>query len=191
MFVALLDTSVLWPSRQRDFLLSLAAEGFYRPIWSGAILVELEEAEAVKLLEMGLPEEEARYRAKHLIEHMRAAFDDAEVDGWEALAGSYGLRDPSDEHVLAAAVVGQAGAIVTSDRDFEPDKLPFGLSVVNPADFAVANVVLDPRRALRAVEEMVSRLGRKGPSQSFENVLDYLESRYGMHEAIELLRQSM
>jgi predicted nucleic acid-binding protein len=188
MFTALLDTSVLWPSRQRDFLLSLAAEHFYRPIWSAAILEELEEAETEKLLGMGRPEAEARQSARYLVERMRAAFDDAEVEGWEPLVKSFGLRDPDDEHVLAAAVVGQAGAVVTSDRDFEAERLPPGMQVLDPAEFAFNNVALNPGRALVAVEQLVSRLGQKGPVVSVDNVLDQLVARYRMNDAVDLMR---
>jgi hypothetical protein len=133
VFTALLDACVLWPSLQRDFLLSLAIEGMYRPIWSSAILEELEISENAKLTDRaGMSSGEAELRARHLIEEMRANFEDAEVVGWEGLEGSYGLPDPDDEHVLAAAVVGGAGAIVTlNHKDFPRAMMPHGLEVLS------------------------------------------------------------
>src|SRR3954454_21133497 len=85
VFTALLDTSVLWPSLQRNFLLSLAIEGLYRPAWSSAILEELEFHEAKKLVDRGTPPSDADQRARRLIEQMQTSFDDAEVAGWEPL----------------------------------------------------------------------------------------------------------
>jgi hypothetical protein len=113
MFAALLDTSVLWPSLQRDFLLSMAIEGMYRPLWSSAILAELEYHETQKLIDRGKQPEVAAARARHLIDQMTTAFDDALVENWEPHDGAFGLPDPDDEHVVAAAVVGGAGTIVT------------------------------------------------------------------------------
>ncbi len=115
MFTATLDTSVLWPSLQRDFLLSLAVEGAYRPTWSSAILDELEYHEEAKLVKRGIPIAEAASRAVTLIAAMRREFADAEVEGWEPLEGVFGLPDPDDEHVVAAAVIAGAGAIVTEN----------------------------------------------------------------------------
>ncbi len=137
MFAALLDTSVLWPSLQRDVLLSFDAEGLYRPVWSSAILEELEYHEAQKLCRRGVDEADARRRASGLISAMRAAFDDAEVTGSQALEGSFALPDSEDEHVVAAAVVGGAGVIVTHNtRDFPPDRIPSMIEVQTPAVFA-------------------------------------------------------
>src|ERR1700756_4819382 len=124
MFAALLDTSVLWPSLQRDFLLSLAIEGMYRPLWSSTILAELEYTETPNLMDRCEQPDVAAMRARHLIEQMTAAFDDALVENSEPHEGTFGLPDPDDEHVVAAAVVG-AGAIVTENlRDFPLAKIP-------------------------------------------------------------------
>lgn len=125
MFAVVLDTCVLWPSLQRDFLLSLAVEGLYRPVWSSAILAELEEHEARKLVRRGSGQSDAAVAAGHLVSQMTSAFDDACVQGWEPLEGTYGLPDPDDEHVVAAAVVGGAGAIITVNlKDLPADRMP-------------------------------------------------------------------
>ncbi|WP_133902683.1 PIN domain-containing protein [Actinophytocola oryzae] len=130
MFPALLDTCVLWPNRQRDFLLSLAIEGTYRPVWSAPILDELRYEETQKLIERGVEPQEAGCRAQYLITQMKHAFNDAEVRGWEGLEGSYDLPDPDDEHVLAAAVIGGAGALVTHNvKDFPSKKVPADIQV--------------------------------------------------------------
>ena len=136
MFAALLDTCVLWPSLQRDFLLSLAVEGLYRPVWSSAILAELEYEEAAKWVRRGADKHEAACRASRLISRMRMAFDDAEVSGWEALDGTYGL----------------------------------------------------PTQMTSMLWRL--RSGRYGRQLSSSAVLELLESRYAMVQAVGLLRQA-
>lgn len=190
MFTALLDTCVLWPSLQRDFLLSLAAEGMYRPVWSSALLEELEYHEALKLEHRhGVPPAAAAARARNLIAQMRAAFDDAEVDGWEGLDGSYSLPDADDEHVVAAAVVAGAGAIVTDNiKDFPVRRLPAGLEVLRPAVFAENTVALDPVRAHAAVTALAERSGGRGPSRTVDEILGTLVERYHLDAAVALIR---
>jgi hypothetical protein len=189
MFTALLDTCVLWPSLQRDVLLSLAAEGMYRPAWSSVILAELEYEEAAKLTQRGVDPAVADRRATRLIQHMRRAFNDAESTGWEGLEGTYGLPDPDDEHVVAAAVVAGAGAIVTLNiKDFPATLLPFGLETLRPAEFAANTVSLDPHAALHAIRTIAGRTGKQGPARSVNELLDILVRRYGFDDAVDQLR---
>ena len=187
MFTALLDTSVLWPSLQRDFLLSMAIEGLYRPIWSQAILVELVRVEADKRVRRGAEPEQARRAAEHLIGQMEWAFDDARIDGWEPLEGTYGLPDPNDEHLVAAAVVGGAGVIVSQNAKDLPSRLmPHGIQVVNAARFAADVVSVEPTTASRALATMSMRY--TNPRRDVGDLLDLLRSRYGMEQAVQLLR---
>lgn len=188
MFAAVLDTSVLWPSLQRDFLLSLAAEGSYRPLWSSAILEELVVHEARKLLARDVPANEAEASARRLIDQMSKAFDDALITGWESLEGTYGLPDPDDEHVVAAAVMGGAEVIVTSNlRDFPVARLPDQIRAVPAKEFIHDTVRQHLTQACRAVIEICHRSGRHGPTLTTTEVLDTLADRYGMTDTAELL----
>lgn len=81
----MLDTCVLLPSLQRDFLLSLAVENLYRPLWNDAILAELELHEERELIRRGTDPATAHRRAAGLVAVMTNAFDDALVRGWESL----------------------------------------------------------------------------------------------------------
>lgn len=187
MFVAILDTCVLWPSLQRDVLLSLAAENLYRPLWSNAILDELEFHEARKLIDRGADPGDAAARATHLVAQMAAAFDDACVAGWEMLDGSFNLPDPDDEHLVAAAVIGGAEAIVSDNvSDLPPGKMPAQIQVITPAVFVANTVAVSPDAAVRALRTMLAR--RTNPPETLEHVLHVLEKRYNMADAVEIMR---
>jgi predicted nucleic acid-binding protein len=178
---------VLWPGLQRDFLLSLAIEGLYRPLWSNEILAELEYHETQKLIGRGEQPDGAAVRARHLIDQMTTAFDDALVENWEPHDGTFNLPDPDDEHVAAAALVGRAGAIVTANgKDFPIAKVPTHIKVLFPTEFAADTVSVSPDIALRAVEIMASRFSK--PPLTTEEILTRLVQRYQMTEAAELIR---
>lgn len=193
MFIAVLDSCVLWPSTLRDFLLSLAIEQLYAPAWSSAILEEVQHNEATKL--EGRPPyfyaEEAGVRAARLVATMQAAFPDALTTGWEPLEGTFGLPDVDDEHVLAAAVIVGAGAIVTENgKDFPTNLLPRGIEVLSAQEFTRDTVSLNPNTALRAIRTIVARSGRHGPALNEDVLLNILENRYHLTEAVNLLRET-
>ncbi|MGJ9414250.1 PIN domain-containing protein [Aeromicrobium sp. CF4.19] len=184
MFVAVLDTCVLWPSLQRDFLMSMAVEGLYRPLWSEAILEEPHRHEQVKLIDRGGDAADALAGADRLLANLREHFDDALVVGWEPLEGTYGLPDADDEHVVAAAVVGGAGAIVSDNlRHFPSNQVPPDIQILSGRDFAVNTADVDPERAARAIGEMAAR--RRG--QTPHEIVELLVARYGMDEVAEVV----
>ena len=129
----------------------------------------------------------ASARARHLIDQMTTAFDDALVENWERHDGMFGLPDPDDEHVVAAALVGGASAIVTENlRHFPITKISPHIKVMSPAEFAADTVSVSPDVALRAVQTMAGRY--TAPPLTTEEILNRLAQRYHMTEATELIR---
>jgi hypothetical protein len=171
---------------QRDFLLSLAVEGLYRPLRSTEILAELEYHETRKLINRGERPDAAAARTRQLIDQMTTAFDDALVENWEPHDGTFSLPDPDDEHVVAAALVGGAGAIVTENRkDFPADKVPAPIKVLTAGEFAADTVAVSPAVALQAVQTMASRY--EAPPLTTDEILRRLVQQYRMTEATELI----
>ncbi len=118
---------------------------------------------------------------------MTTAFDDALVENWEPHDGTFNLPDPDDEHVVAAALVGAAGAIVTLNlRDFPIAKIAAHIKVLAPSAFAADTVSVSPDVALHAIQTPASRY--TAPPLTTEEILNRLVQRYRMTEAVEPIR---
>src|SRR5271170_185943 len=107
---AMLDACVLVPMALCDLLLRLAEEpAMYRPLWSEQILTEMTKALRTKLHRSS---EQAAWRRQK----MKEAFPEAMVAVPSALLKAVEcIPDKDDRHVLAAAIVAHANAIVTQN----------------------------------------------------------------------------
>lgn len=180
MYRAVLDTCALVPSLQRDFLLQLAAEEAYAPLWGSGILYELDYVLAGLDRKRGIQSSESR--RQRLFAQMRQAFPGSEIAAPKDRSYDYGLRDEDDGHVAHAAIIGKADAIVTDDRRAGFDTAEVlsqaSIEVVSPAEFAANTVAAHPEAGLRALRELSRR--RTDPHQRPEEILALLVARNGM-----------
>ncbi len=187
MYRVVLDTCALVPGRQRDFLLQLATEQAYAPLWGTGILFELDYVLA-RLDTTSKPAEALAYRAR-LFEQMANAFPGATVPAPKDRAYRYSLNDPDDGHVAHAAIIGKADAIVTDDSraGFEtaPDLLEAQIQIVSPSRFAANTVAAHPDAGLRALRAMSARM--TAPPLTPDQILENLREAYGMTEVAEIL----
>ncbi|MEP6797655.1 MAG: PIN domain-containing protein [Lapillicoccus sp.] len=187
MYRAVLDTCVLVPGGQRDFLLQLAAEGAYAPLWGSGILVELDYVLTRLDAQRGRPDSAAD-RAR-LFATMARAFPGATIDSPKDRAYSYRVNDPDDGHVFHAALIGKADALVTDDSragfstlaDLDAPQI----EVVTARQFAANTVAAHPSAGLRSLQVMAARL--TSPPRSAAEILDNLTQRYGMSEVATIL----
>ncbi len=187
MYRAVLDTCVLVPGQQRDFLLQLATERAYTPLWGTGILFELDYVLA-RLDDKRGRTNSAAYR-KSLFANMERAFPGAKVEASKDRGYSYELHDPDDGHVAHAAIIGKADAIVTDDSragfSTALDLIQAQIEVVSARQFAANTVAAHPAEGLRAIHEMSARL--MSPPRSPGQILDDLRQRYGMTEVAEII----
>jgi hypothetical protein len=187
VYRAVLDTCALVPSLQRDFLLQLATEEAYAPVWGSGILFELDYVLAGLHDKRGIAD--SATRRLHLFDQLKQAFPGSEVQAPKDREYSYGLNDADDGHVAHAAIIGKADAIVTDDRraGFRTASVlvEAGIETVYPHQFAANTVSAHPHAGVRALREMSNR--RTNPPQTVEQILDLLVTRHKMGEVAEIL----
>ena len=162
----------------------LALTGLFRAKWSAAV-----HEEWICALLRHRPDlsREKLERTRRL---MDAHASDALVTGYEDLIDGLQLPDPDDRHVLAAAIRGGAGVIVTLNlRDF-PAKIlePFGIEPLHPDEFILQLLDLAPGLVAAAARD--HRESLKNPPKTIEEYLHALEAQ-GLTQTASVLRQCM
>jgi predicted nucleic acid-binding protein len=180
--VAFLDASVLYSALLRNFLMHLALRDLFQPRWSERV-----HEEWIAALLRNRPDltfaQLARTRRL-----MNENVDDALVSGYEHLIDQLTLPDPKDRHVLAAAIHGGAGVIVTINLpDFPADVLTtYAIEAQHPDKFVSALLDEYSDDTLAALQEM--RLNLKNPPFSMPELLASL-ARQGLAQTVIDLRR--
>jgi predicted nucleic acid-binding protein len=183
-YTAVLDACVLYPAPLRDLMLSLASTGIFHARWTS--MIQQEWLTNLLANRPDLPRD-ALLRTATM---MNMAVEDCLINKFEFLIDSLALPDPGDRHVLAAAIVGHADAIVTFNlRDFPPSALvPHGIEVLHPDDFLVAQYDLASIEFLKSVK--ANRLRLRNPPKTPEQMVATYEAQ-GLTQTALLLREAI
>lgn len=157
---------MLYPAPLRDLLMHLALSGLYRARWTERIHDEWTGALLRQRHDLN-PDALAWAR-----QQMDAAVPDCLVQGYDVLESGLVLPDPNDRHVLAAAILCGAGAIVTYNlKDFPaPALAPYGISAQHPDEFIEHAFDLNSGAVCTAVRNQ--RRSLKNPPKSVEELFD-------------------
>jgi len=144
---AVLDACVLFPTILREILCDLAAGGHYTPLWSERILDEWRHV-AQRL------GRDAGQIAGAEIALLRLRFPDAVHPHDGEMAIDLDLPDPTDRHVVEAALSADASLIITANlRDFPQRMMAgIGLRAIHPDAFLLQLFQDDPDAVTKAVQ---------------------------------------
>ena len=154
--IALLDACVLYPAPLRDFLMRLALTDLFQARWTEEI-----HDEWIRNVLATRPDvtKESLVRCHDLMDQH---VPDSLVAGYELLIPTLTLPDPDDRHVLAAAIHGGAGVIVTFNlKDFPASVLGgYHIEAMHPDEFIVRLWDESPESVLDAVRRHRAALKR-------------------------------
>ena len=180
-YTALFDACVLYPQTLRDVLLSLARTELFRARWSADINDEWTRNRLARN-----PQQSAQIR--RTLELVNQSVPDCLVTGYEPLIEGIVLPDPNDRHVVAAAIIGRADVIVTTNlRHFPAEILsPFNIEAQHPRRVRHPSVEPGPREnpiCLQGHEKWLIR-----PPMSPDEFLENLEKK-GLARTVAELRR--
>ncbi|WFF99538.1 PIN domain-containing protein [Aeromonas caviae] len=164
-YVVLLDACVLYPAPLRSYLMYLAASGLYRARWTNQIHEEWISNLLSNRPDLTRPQLE---RTRNLMNHHAP---DCLIVGYEPLIDSLDLPDVDDRHVLAAAIRGQAEAIITFNlKDFPNGTLSgYGISAIHPDEFLSDMLALSPGECVKAAASQ--RAALRNPTMNADEYL--------------------
>lgn len=154
VFPVLLDSCVLYPMYLRDTLLRMAEVDLYRVHWSQELL----DGATRNLVEAGRM---TNSKAMRLQEMLLKAFPEAMVEVPPELVSVMG-NHPADRHVLAAAVVAKATAIVTLNLRHFPNAAlnPWEIEAQHPDVFLTHLYDVSPDLVTDVVRQQAEDLQR-------------------------------
>lgn len=180
-FVALYDACVLYPAPLRDLLMHLAVSDLFRARWTKRIHDEWMRNLLANRSDL------TRAQLERTRDLMDASVPDCLVTGYEGLEAQLTLPDPDDRHVLAAAILCEAGTIVTFNlKDFPAETLePLGITAQHPDEFIEHAFGISPAAVIAAVHD--HRASLLHPPKTVDELLDgYLKQ--GLVTTVRLLR---
>lgn len=150
--VAALDADVLVPILSCDFLLTAFDLGLYEPVVSAEAMTEVERT----LIEDFPHLDPASLRRR--VGQMRDALEDHLVDPGP-LGDVPEIINPKDRHVIAAALAGEAGIVVTNDARLraETEHADVGLVPMSGDDFGAHLWTLMPDDVDAVIRRLVAK----------------------------------
>lgn len=180
-----LDANVLYPQWLRDVMLTLAAMGYYDPVWSQQIIEEMR-----RNVLRNHPDIDSQHFDDSTVAALRRAFPDAWVEVSDELVAEMN-NTPEDRHVLATAVAAGAQMVVTANTaHFRSGRFVDSgeIAVLDPTAFLVG--VLEEHEELMAavLEHLASN--RRGV-RTVADVLDQLDRNQALRPFVEQAREQL